>query len=426
MTPTDRLIALATLPEGALPDDLLRVARWSVFDTLVVMRAGLAAEGSQRLEAFAKAEGGRAEASVAGLAELVPARLASLVNGAIAHAIDYDDTHFGHIGHVSVAVLPAALAVGEAMGRTGADVLTAFALGAEAACQVGASLGRPHYLAGFHQTATSGAFGATVAAGRLMGLTSGEFANALGVTATRASGLRATFGTMAKPLNAGIAAQNGVEAARLAAHGLTAGDDGVGAFLAAHGGTDQPYDVPPTPFLFPDNRYKLHACCHGLHAMIEALKSLPTAHAASVHVRTNPRWLSVCDLKAPRTGLEVKFSYAFVAALVLAGRPTAAETSFTDATAADPALNVIAQTVTVAGDDALPDGAAIVRLTTEDGTHHEATHDLADPIAPDHLERALKDKATALLGAPRATRIFDGVATMDAAPAGALLRLVAD
>ena len=77
-------------------------------------------------------------------------------------------------------------------------------------------LGRKHYERGFHQTATAGAFGATVAAGRLLGLTSEQMRNALSLVGTRASGLKSQFGTMGKPFNAGVAASNGVEAALLA------------------------------------------------------------------------------------------------------------------------------------------------------------------------------------------------------------------
>src|SRR5690606_29687183 len=103
----------------------------------------------------------------------------------------------------------------------------AFLTGAETAIRIGLVLGTVHYNLGFHQTATAGAFGAAVAAGRLLGLDSGQMRNAIGLCATRASGLKSQFGTMGKPYNAGVAAANGVEAARLASLGMNSADDGL-------------------------------------------------------------------------------------------------------------------------------------------------------------------------------------------------------
>ena len=153
-------------------------------------------------------------------------RAAALVNGAISHALDYDDTHFAHIGHPSVAVLPAALATAEAVDAPASAVLDALLLGAEASIRVGVALGRPHYDRGFHQTATSGAFGATVAAARVLGLNRETTRHALSLVSTRASGLKSQFGSMGKPYNAGLAAANGVEAAELARRGFLSCDDG--------------------------------------------------------------------------------------------------------------------------------------------------------------------------------------------------------
>ena len=140
-------------------------------------------------------------------------------------------------------------------------------------------LGRPHYDRGFHQTATAGAFGATVAAGRILGLGRDAMRHALSLVATRASGLKSQFGTMGKPYNAGVAASNGVEAAELAERGFLSCDDGLGGaqgFIDAHvDHADEAiaWAAPTGAFLFEDVKHKLHACCHGLHAAIEAIKT---------------------------------------------------------------------------------------------------------------------------------------------------------
>ena len=121
-----------------------------------------------------------------------------------------------------------------------------------------------------------------------------------------------------------------VRAAELAKRGFVSCDDGVGGsqgFVDAH--VDQAFEEaawaspPPATFLFEDVKHKLHACCHGLHATIEALRlarrtsALDPAALTAVRLRVNPRWLKVCDIKKPRTGLEAKFSYAMVTAMTL-------------------------------------------------------------------------------------------------------------
>ena len=125
---------------------------------------------------------------------------------------------------------------------------------------------------------------------------------------------------MGEPYNAGISAANGVECATLAGLGFTSADDGLmghQGFVGAHrpgGGAVTGPDLALDSYKFPHNKYKLHACCHGLHPMIEALQAseaaagVPLDDIKSFSLSTNPRWLAVCDIKRPRTGLEVKFS----------------------------------------------------------------------------------------------------------------------
>ena len=137
------------------------------------------------------------------------------------------------------------------------EMITAFLLGAEGAIRVGMTLGRAHYNHGFHQTATAGAFGATLTAGRLLGLDRLQMRHALGLCGTRASGLTSQFGSMGKPFNAGIAAANGVECATLANLGFTSADDGLmghQGFIGAHlpgGGAVTGPDMTFDSYKFP-------------------------------------------------------------------------------------------------------------------------------------------------------------------------------
>ncbi len=425
-----RLVALAAVDASALPARALQMARFSLFDWMVCARAGADEPVARVVRDLVLDEGGRPQATLAGTGEKVPPRAAALSNGTTSHALDYDDTHFAHVGHPSVGIYPAALAVGELVDAPAARVVEAFLVGAEASCRIGMVLGRGHYERGFHQTATAGAFGATVAAGRLLGLDEGQMANALNLVATRASGLKSQFGTMGKPFNAGISAANGVEAALLASRGFVSARDGVGGpqgFVDTHADSADEAaawaDPPPARFVFEDVKYKFHACCHGTHAMIEALARLrrdgATASVAEVTLRTNPRWLKVCDIKDPRTGLEVKFAYGHLAAMVIDGVDTAAETTYTDALAADPRLGALAAKVRVVGDPAVSDTGAIVSITGAAGVA-EVACDLSDPMPAEAIAAGLRAKARAVIGDAAAERLWSALDGLDGLSAGGL------
>jgi 2-methylcitrate dehydratase PrpD len=223
----EQLLALSAMPSSAMSDAARQLAAFSLFDWPVCAQAGADQELSRIMRDFVREEGGKPVATIVGEGDKYPARAAALANGTISHALDYDDTHFAHIGHLSVGIYPAALAVGEETNASAIETRDAFLTGAEAACRIGMVLGRIHYQRGFHQTATAGAIGATVAAGRLYRLTTNQMRNALSLVATRASGLKSQFGTMGKPFNAGIAAANGVEAANFAKRGFVSCEDGI-------------------------------------------------------------------------------------------------------------------------------------------------------------------------------------------------------
>lgn len=430
-------LTVAGLAPAAIPERTRRLAGYSLFDWMVVARAGSGQPVAAIIRDFVEGEGGTAAATVVGSNKKLPARAAALANGTISHALDYDDTHFAHIGHLSVGIFPAAMAAGEEVDAGAAAVRDAFLLGAEAACRIGMVLGRVHYNRGFHQTATAGAFGAAIAAGRLYGLDPQQMRNALSLVSTRASGLKSQFGTMGKPFNAGVSAANGVEAAALARRGFVSCDDGIGGpqgFVETH--SDDPdhatpwKNPPPARFVFEDIKYKLHACCHGTHAMIEALLAARRQHAIAaadvtrIEVRTHPRWLRVCDLKAPRTGLEVKFSYILLAAMVMHGVDTASDATYTDSLCGDERLRGLAGRVDVTGDDSLSDTQCGLRIAMAGGEHLDSAHDLAAPMPDDVLAAGLRTKAKALLGDEPAGRLWSAVADLDRSSSRDLARLL--
>src|SRR6516162_6195818 len=429
------LLDIAAIPSDSIPASARAMGRLSLYDWFTVTRAGENEPVAKIVRGFVVDEGGKEAASVAGLDKLVPARAAALANGAASHALDYDDTHFAHVGHPTAAILPAALAVAEEIDAPASAALDALLIGAEASIRIGMVLGRRHYDRGFHQTATAGAFGATVAAARVMGLTRDETRNALSLVATRASGLKSQFGSMGKPFNAGVAASNGVEAAQLARRGFVSCDDGVGGsqgFIDAH--ADEAHEdaawasPPPATFLFEDVKHKLHACCHGPHATIEALRQaqrmngLDPSGVTGVDIRINSRWLKVCDIKQPRTGLEAKFSYAMVTAMTLLGVDTASNTAYTDSLCRDPSLTAFWPKVVVTGDEAIGDTAAAIRIQCGGAPVIVAEVDLAKRLAPATLEWRLRQKAAALVGREAAEALWLEVVRLESMSAPRLAR----
>ncbi len=383
-------------------NDALAMMELSVYDWAACAIAGQNEPLSKILADEVKSNGGRCESTYVG-GGLGPAAGAALVNGTMSHALDYDDTHFGHIGHTSVAVVPAALAMAQKYRCNWHAFIEAALIGSEAAVRIGQWLGREHYQVGFHQTATSGAFGACIAALRLAGADEEQTRNGIGLVASMASGLKAQFGTMAKPLNAGLAAQAGVDAAQWAMAGMTATDDGLLAFAATHHGQfDQTaFHELGTEWRMLDVSHKFHACCHGLHAMCEALgqSKRQVGDIESITVFTHPRWLTVCNQPAPDTGLGVKFSFAHVAAMVLTGVDTSAIASFSNDVATNDHLVALRQKVSVISD---PDLSEMQSRVITNGQGAEVLfHDLAARLPLDIRRERLQSKADGLIGAER-------------------------
>jgi 2-methylcitrate dehydratase PrpD len=434
-TPSDGITArlarfAACADAGRFPASARAIVQCSLLDWAAVGRAGVDEPVSRIVRQFASAEGGHGVARVFGQSQALPARAAALVNGATSHALDYDDTHFDYIGHPSVAIFPAALAVAEQRGASGRDFLNAALVGLETACRVGRWLGMPHYQHGFHQTATSGSFGAAAAAARLLGLDADQTAHALGIAATRAAGLKSQFGTMGKPYHAGTAASNGVEAALLAQAGFVSRPDALECeqgFGDTHAGGNVDLAVVldglGERFRFEKVQYKLHACCHGTHAGLEALAVLRAAHAVNaadvdrITLTVHPRWLRVCNLEQPRTGLEAKFSYRLTAAMALMGVPTGSLDTYTDAACERADLVALRDRVRVATDESLPSTAAVAAVQLNNGQLLQQAHDLDADVPLAAQQAKLRNKAAALLGQAEADHLWRVIEEVDAVSA---------
>src|SRR3954467_5847511 len=259
----------------ALPEPVRALARQCVLDYYGVALAGADDPLAKILLDELAEAGGATQASIIGHKARLPPLSAALVNGAIGHALDYDDVNLAMPGHPSVAILPGLIALAEMRRSSGRELIAAFVAGYETACRIGSALRPGHYNLGFHATGPVGAFGAAAPCARLLGLDAEATARALGIAGTQAAGLKSQFGTMCKPFHAGKASQNGLLAARLAARGFSSRPDTVECeqgFAATHGPDFHPEAAladPPDGFYILANLFKYHAACYLTHGPIE-------------------------------------------------------------------------------------------------------------------------------------------------------------
>lgn len=347
--PTRALVKRArAISWDTIPDDAREVARHCILDFL-----GVAIAGSREplagilVREVATGEGSR-ECALIGRAQRASQLSAALINGAAAHALDFDDTHTAMGGHPSVPVVPAILALAETTGASGRALAEALVAGVEFECRLGTLIGSDHYSIGFHSTGTIGTFGAAAACARLLNLDEEAWMRAIGLAGTQAAGLKSGFGTMAKPLHAGRAASNGLLSAVLARGGFTSNTaiiEAAQGFAATHAG--QPITLEDVAaldgrFLIRDTLFKYHASCYLTHAPIQAAASIRAREALDpatideVEVRVHRSLLGVCNIQNPATGLEGKFSLRATTAMALLGIDTGSSDSFTDAIVASP------------------------------------------------------------------------------------------
>jgi 2-methylcitrate dehydratase PrpD len=308
---------------------------------------------------------------------------------ALAHVLDYDDLHMPSTTHISAVCVPVALAV----SQRGVEPGRAYLAGAGVMARVGTALGWPHYSAGWHATCTAGAFGAAVTASVALGLDASRTAVAMALAVPAAGGVQRAFGTAAKSLQVGFAAQAGVRAAALAEAGASADvgavDDWmglVGGDPAALGESTRGAGVAAVP---GGLAIKLFPCCYALQRPISAaleLGAVPAERVRGVRVRTPACSLTPLIHHRPRTGLEGKFSLEYgLAAALIDGRP-GIESFNAEAVGRAEAVRLIEaveiETSPDDGGDHLLAGEVELEVSLEDGTSLGTRLD-RPPGAPD-------------------------------------------
>jgi 2-methylcitrate dehydratase PrpD len=417
---------------GEIAPATLERTRHVVLDWLGVTMAGSREQSARMMREVVTADGGVPAATIVGTADRVPAEAATLANAIAAHALDFDDSSPWAGGHPSAPIVSAAVALGQAEGRPWSEILVAIVAALQGQARIAIAIGPSHYEKGFHATGTLGAFGAAAACGRLLDLDAAAMQGAFGLAATQAAGLKASFGTMGKHLNAAKAGANGLLAARLAAKGFSAPLDGVEArqgFAWTQSGTfdpDRPYEVMGEDPAINSIVFKRHACCHGTHSAIEGVKRLRTRYplarrdVKSVRLIVPRSIPDVCGIDDPTTGLEGKFSIKYATALALNDMPTG-PTSFTDELVHDPTLAALRRKIEVVPGDSTLTSPTIVVVELQGGEQLTAEVGVLDPAGDEDLDSqwaALAEKFESLVapivGAARATEAVEVVARLEA------------
>ena len=397
--------------------NLKSYAKISILDWCAVAYAAKKEPISKIVTKLALKNKGAKESQLISSSQWVTAESAALTNGTIGHALDYDNTHFINLGHPTAVVLPVVLALSEKFNLNLDESITAYIIGVETSVRIGHILGFSHYNAGFHQTATSGAFGATAAASRIMNLSLNQTMHAFGLVSTQASGIKSQFGTMGKPFHAGMAASNAIQSTKLASLNFISVINSLECeqgFLDTHNWNGNIPDVAINDlgknYLYTKIKYKFFACCHGLHSALEALSFIQNNNTIDlkkitmIKIETNSSWLKVCNIQKPSTGLEAKFSYVLTTSMILNGINMSKPNSYNHKVCTDTVITEIRDKVIVIGNNNIPKSKTIVTI------HHNnekitKSFDLSDSINPDVLYKKIIKKSETLLGKRRLDKI---------------------
>lgn len=313
----------------ALPDSIVAEATRSLLNGVGVAIGAAGYSEIDEMMAAALDNGAHGRTSrVPGRRERVDPLSAAVITGAASHIDDFDDTHLATVVHPAAAAMAAALPLLDTVDTTGQRLIAAIALGMETEIRVAAVMTPWHYDQGWHITSTVGPIGAAVTAGILLDLDEERLGLAIGIASSMMIGHRQGFGTTAKAYHPGKAAANGLLAAQLAAHGVTAStsalEDPLGYFacLSPRVELDRLTDGFGVDWALADNTYKPYPCGVVSHPAIEAAErlflQLDGESIDAVRVRCHPLVVELAGNPTPSTGLAARFSaeHSVAAALV--------------------------------------------------------------------------------------------------------------
>ncbi len=326
MSVTKKLATWAAETPDIRASGPLDKARDAVLDTIGVMIAGAPDKAAQRVRR-AVAMWGEGPSTVVGQAQRLAAPWAALANGTAAHALDFDDSFSPVSGHSSAVMVPALLALAEQEGISGHALLDAYVVGLEIQARVGQSVNVEHYKRGWHATSTVATIGTAAGCARLLGLNTDGMRNAISIAVSTAAGSKRQFGTMAKPMHAGLAAKNAVMAAGLASAGIEASEeplDGKWGFRDLYAGDASPgFDAAlaalGNPLAIEEFGLspKSYPCCASTHTSLDGLLALKAEHqfgadeVESISTAVPPINFNNLMYADPQSEMEKRFSMQY-------------------------------------------------------------------------------------------------------------------
>jgi 2-methylcitrate dehydratase PrpD len=321
---------------SSIPTQVMQAAKRSIFDTLCGAVAGSAASAVGDVHGLAVEWGGRAQADLWVFGERVPAHHAAWVNGTMAHACNYGDTHDGAVLQASVSVVPAALAAAQLVNASGKEFLAAVVVGLETVCRLGVSTRMGISESGYMYTSLFGGFGATLAVAKVMGLSTAQIINALGIAYSQVSGNQQASrdAALAKRMQPGFAAMAAVLSGQLAQRGISGSQgtfDGADGFLRVylHGQCDSDAlrEGLGERFEMLQLSCKPYPCSRFTHTAIDAVldlraQGLKAADVARIEIGLNRQAYEAVrgysdPKKLPMTLVQAQFSVPLVVAAAL-------------------------------------------------------------------------------------------------------------
>ena len=448
-TISERLAAFATgLDASRIPAEVIARAKLHILDCFGIGLASTTYEFGHRMANAMHALGGDGTFPTIGLPLRLPLRDSVHLNGTLIHGLDFDDTHGAGVIHASTSALPTVLGAALAAGTTGRQALAAYLVAMEASARIGMAVNGAFHKAGHHPTGLVGAFGSTLAAGRLGDLSQPQMAHAQGIVLSMAGGSLEFLsdGAWTKRQHPGWAGVCAITAAGMAKHGFLgpkqAYEGRYGLFklhLGAHVGGDAAYDLDActaglgeTWELF-NVAFKPFPACHFNHAFADSALALRAKHKLrpedikSVTALTGERQVAVvcepeADKRRPKNAYEAQFSVHYIIAAALArGRFTLDELEGSAYT--DPEILALCDRIAYKRDPEMNSlryysGGVVIETTDGRRLEHREMHNRgsdANPLSAADIEAKYWSNATRAVGSDRAQRVLDAVMGLDTA-----------
>ncbi len=418
-----------------IPADVIEYSKFAIADYYAVTYAARDTKDAKIIIDYANKMNNAEDCSIIGFNEKYSASCASLINGMVAHALDYDDVGLTALNHPTVVNAPVAFALAEKLGKTGKDILYAFTIGVEIQHKIALALMPVLTDQGWHTTSAFGTIGAATVAAIMYDMNEEQFINTLGVAVSLASGVRGNFGSFTKPFHAGMAAQNGIMAAELVLSGLTASEnifecnDGFAkAFTSTEINEDDIKLGEPWDAQFNGFQFKKYPVCSSSHCALDAMKSLYEKHnfkheeIESIVAGVSSFAFKNLLFDNPTTPQEAKFSMPYALACVaVCGNITL--DNFTLEAVKNVDVKACMPKVKMLLDDMYKDAGtlinepAIVTVTLKDGRKFEerveyALGTIKNPLSKDQLKVKF-DSCLKIYNASCVDNLFENIFTLE-------------